>query len=135
MDGGDHKIMFFWFRPTKTSLGQELANNSCPRSSICTLEELGRGFVPTINIYMNICMSPLICKSIITLLARLERVEIIFILKISTGFPHFGTRLAIQRDIWFNNSDFYGSKRVKQDNTCSYTWNFISLVLSSLYDS
>lgn len=30
---------------------------------------------------------------------RLEHVEIIFILKISTGFPHFGTRLAIQRDI------------------------------------
>ena len=128
--------MFFWFRPTKTSLGQELANNSCPRSSICTLEN-GRGFVPTINIYIYeyMYMSPLICKSIITLLARVERVEIIFILKISTGSPHFGTRLAIQRDIWFNNSDFYGSKRVKQDNICSYTWNFISLFLLSRYNS
>ena len=50
-------------------------------------------------IYEYMYMSPLICKSIITLLARLERVEIIFILKISTGSPHFGTRLAIQRDI------------------------------------
>ena len=50
-------------------------------------------------VYEYMYMSPLICKSIITLLARLERVEIIVILKISTGFPHFGTRLAIQRDI------------------------------------